>query len=347
MTACLSQQTVSVKDTAGVRKRRRRAPAGGAADDCFACSKKNVKCDRRRPYCSQCLELGKECSGYKTQLTWGVGVASRGKLRGLSLPVARAPPVSREPKKTPPVSCSQVQSTATLTEAHWAEQQEPQRHAPHPHPHPPPPQQQQQQPQQQQPHAPIEISSLIPSAPTSAHSYVEPGDYGYFAAPTHHDTSPHDIQNSWGSMSYSSGLLQPPDPTPKYSRFSLPLDTDGLSSSSVGSVSDADYFSPLSQTYSRDEMSFGSASPIIFDGYPGSQHSPATHSPPLEILLGHHPHTRLPNSCPDLLYTAASEHGSNLDSHPDPFEAHLNPKLMRECDGLGEHHMVPCPAFPF
>jgi hypothetical protein len=36
---------------------------------------------------SQCLEIGKDCSGYRTTLTWGVGVASRGKLRGLSLPI--------------------------------------------------------------------------------------------------------------------------------------------------------------------------------------------------------------------------------------------------------------------
>jgi len=78
--------------TVPLRKRRRRAPASGASDDCFACVKRNTKCDRRRPYCSQCLEVGKECSGYKTQLTWGVGVASRGKLRGLSLPVARSAP---------------------------------------------------------------------------------------------------------------------------------------------------------------------------------------------------------------------------------------------------------------
>ena len=71
------------------RKRRRRAPATGAADDCFTCRKRHVKCDRRRPYCSQCLDQGKDCSGYKTQLTWGVGVASRGKLRGQSLPIAK------------------------------------------------------------------------------------------------------------------------------------------------------------------------------------------------------------------------------------------------------------------
>lgn len=70
------------------RKRRKRAPAAGAATDCFTCSTRNLKCDRRRPYCSQCLEDAKDCSGYKTQLTWGNGVASRGKLRGLSLPVA-------------------------------------------------------------------------------------------------------------------------------------------------------------------------------------------------------------------------------------------------------------------
>lgn len=84
-------------DIEAPRKRRRRAPASGAADDCFACHKRSVKCDRRRPYCSPCLEIGSECSGYKTQLTWGVGVASRGKLRGLSLPVAKSAPVAKSP----------------------------------------------------------------------------------------------------------------------------------------------------------------------------------------------------------------------------------------------------------
>ncbi|EKV10608.1 Fungal transcriptional regulatory protein, N-terminal [Penicillium digitatum] len=72
---------------APVRKRRKRTVISGASDDCFACSKRGARCDRRRPYCSQCLDLGRECSGYKTTLTWGVGVASRGKLRGQKLPV--------------------------------------------------------------------------------------------------------------------------------------------------------------------------------------------------------------------------------------------------------------------
>lgn len=84
-------------DGNGPRKRRKRAPAAGAATDCFTCATRNVKCDRRRPYCSQCLDDGKDCSGYKTQLTWGNGVASRGKLRGLSLPVAGTTQVATPP----------------------------------------------------------------------------------------------------------------------------------------------------------------------------------------------------------------------------------------------------------
>ena len=78
----------TLSTTSSPRKRRRRAPATGAADDCFACQERHVQCDRRRPYCTPCLDMGKDCSGYKTALTWGVGVASRGKLRGLSLPIA-------------------------------------------------------------------------------------------------------------------------------------------------------------------------------------------------------------------------------------------------------------------
>ncbi len=67
---------------------RKRAPTAGAANDCFTCQELRRMCDRGRPYCTQCLEHGKDCSGYKTALTWNIGVASRGKLRGLALPIA-------------------------------------------------------------------------------------------------------------------------------------------------------------------------------------------------------------------------------------------------------------------
>ncbi len=80
------------------RRKRRRTSATGAANDCFTCSSQNASCDRKRPYCTPCLDKGKDCAGYKTTLTWGVGVASRGKLRGLSLPVAgnKQKPLARQ-----------------------------------------------------------------------------------------------------------------------------------------------------------------------------------------------------------------------------------------------------------
>ena len=117
--------------TTAPRKRRRRAPATGATDDCFACQKRQVECDRRRPYCTPCLDLGKDCSGYRTTLTWGVGVASRGKLRGMSLPVIK--PGSKPAKHTSPtvsrhvlpavVGATQLEACATRSSGSQAARQ--------------------------------------------------------------------------------------------------------------------------------------------------------------------------------------------------------------------------------
>lgn len=97
-----------------IRKRRRRTAAGGAQDDCFACRKRAIPCDRKRPYCSQCIEIGKDCSGYKTTLTWGVGVASRGKLRGMSLPVMnQANDTTLPGSETSPFPLSQRRQAST------------------------------------------------------------------------------------------------------------------------------------------------------------------------------------------------------------------------------------------
>ncbi|KAJ5160135.1 uncharacterized protein N7482_007139 [Penicillium canariense] len=100
-----------------IRKRRKRTVVSGAPDDCFACAKRGARCDRRRPYCSQCLEMGRECSGYKTTLTWGVGVASRGKLRGQKLPVMEAegqPSASLKGGEQPVASSSQAQPASQI-----------------------------------------------------------------------------------------------------------------------------------------------------------------------------------------------------------------------------------------
>ncbi|EHY52895.1 hypothetical protein HRR83_009418 [Exophiala dermatitidis] len=100
----VTAQSSPTSDVNAPRKRRKRASAQGAADDCFTCATRNLECDRGRPYCSRCLADGRDCSGYKTQLTWGNGVASRGKLRGLSLPIAGAqklatPNMTAKPKR--------------------------------------------------------------------------------------------------------------------------------------------------------------------------------------------------------------------------------------------------------
>jgi len=66
----------------------------GAAEDCFTCTDLHIDCDRERPYCTQCMVGGKNCSGYKMTLTWGLGVASRGKWKGLSSPVLNSKNIS-------------------------------------------------------------------------------------------------------------------------------------------------------------------------------------------------------------------------------------------------------------
>lgn len=91
----------------------------GAADDCFTCARSGSSCDRRRPYCSQCLEYGVECLGYKTTLTWGVGVASRGKFRGLSLPVSGAQPAAAgkaKPRRGPECQRPQPPNSTTAVQ---------------------------------------------------------------------------------------------------------------------------------------------------------------------------------------------------------------------------------------
>lgn len=82
-------------------KRKRKSGSSGAKNDCFACLKVGQSCDRVRPYCGQCLLKGQECSGYKTDLTWNVGVASRGKLRGKTLPVHKASEAAQLPQSAP------------------------------------------------------------------------------------------------------------------------------------------------------------------------------------------------------------------------------------------------------
>ena len=55
--------------------------------DCRICNRRRIKCDRRLPTCGKCEKRGLKCSGYGVILKWNQGVASRGNLKGKSIPV--------------------------------------------------------------------------------------------------------------------------------------------------------------------------------------------------------------------------------------------------------------------
>jgi hypothetical protein len=57
--------------------------------DCRICNRRRIRCDRRLPTCGKCEKRGLTCSGYGIILKWDQGVASRGNLKGKSLPVKK------------------------------------------------------------------------------------------------------------------------------------------------------------------------------------------------------------------------------------------------------------------
>ncbi|KAK4164263.1 fungal-specific transcription factor domain-containing protein [Cladorrhinum sp. PSN259] len=308
--------TGAAKDAASARKRRRRAPAGGAADDCFTCAKRNVKCDRRRPYCSQCLEIGNECSGYKTQLTWGVGVASRGKLRGLSLPIAKAPPVN--PAKSPlstvksPTTTTRPRNTSVAsTTSHWTAEQE----------------------------------ERVREEMEMAHAH---GRSQSVSVPYHHH--PFDMHMSpqesappgWTHIPFSSSMANdgsryaPPRPL----HIPIPVSHSGdmmhreIIHTPLDAMSDVDYMSPMAHSFPRQDVPEYLHSPIIYEGFP-THSSPAPQSPPAAMMIESPRGTAA--ACPSLVY-APSEPASSLQSHMshvESLEAQLSRKMQHDCDVLG------------
>ncbi|KAI1462274.1 fungal-specific transcription factor domain-containing protein [Annulohypoxylon moriforme] len=308
MTVSLPPQSNSSKDAQAARKRRRRAPAGGAADDCFTCIKRNTKCDRRRPYCSQCLEIGNECSGYKTQLTWGVGVASRGKLRGLSLPIAKAPPVAPIGKKA--ASRARATTSAT-TSTQWNDTEEGQRRA-----------------HRDDADVNGDHTTSVPTTPYGTYS-------GYSRFP-HGEPAP-TSQRAWHGLSTYGGSVSANEQS-RYQKFSssmghFPIMADSLSSS-VDSLNDVDYtLSPIGHAYTREEIPFVHSPTLMYDNYT-SQNSPAPQSPAGAILIDQ----QAPTSCPSLVY-APSEPSSSLSSHPDSFEPQMAHRLVTDNDTLSVPEM--------
>ena len=354
-----AEVAAAAASAAAVRKRRRRTPAGGAADDCFTCSKRNVKCDRRRPYCSQCLEVGNECSGYKTQLTWGVGVASRGKLRGLSLPIAKAPPVAPGSNPNSHGSGSKHDSISSparpraesaATTMSWMDHEAMA--------------------------AAAVLSSSINSAVSSRRHHHDDSDLTYERSPSmshasysgyEYSTIPagHSGISTSGSMQMPMSVTVPishPDWTTtaavSLSPFSGGMPTDTLSyhphqqshqhqqqqiqaqqhqhqhlSASIDSLSDVDYMSPIHHSMSREDLAFmPSPAGIIYDNLTG-QNSPVPQSPIAAMMIEQR---SAPTSCPGLVYASSEQESSLTSSHPENLDVNLSAKLLRDCDTMGE-----------
>lgn len=51
---------------------------------CYTCRRRRIKCDNNVPFCQKCQKTGRECLGYQKPLVWVKGVASRGKMMGLT-----------------------------------------------------------------------------------------------------------------------------------------------------------------------------------------------------------------------------------------------------------------------
>ncbi|KAI2623403.1 fungal-specific transcription factor domain-containing protein [Xylaria nigripes] len=295
------------KDAQAARKRRRRATAGGAADDCFTCIKRNIKCDRRRPYCSQCLEKGSDCSGYKTQLTWGVGVASRGKLRGLSLPIAKAPPVAPVMKK----SATRARANSAITLSHWHSTEDTMRRH-----------------QRDSVDVSIHHGASVPST-----TYETYPDYRRFS----HVEPPVTVSHTaWGGLSAYAGHIGAHEHS-NFHKVNSSLSHYAVMTepvSSADSLSETDYtLSPIGHSFPREEVPFMHSPPLMYDNY-STQSSPVPPSPASAIMIEH----QAPTSCPSLVYSP-SDHSSSLSSHHDSYEPHMVPRLVSDSDTMSVPEM--------
>ena len=98
------------------------------------CTKRRIKCDLTQPTCKKCEKKGFTCPGYGPCIRWAGGVAIRGKLKGLTVPVLNHDSSHRQlrgPDKSAAseVTCASIQDVAislwrprpdqTLNESVW------------------------------------------------------------------------------------------------------------------------------------------------------------------------------------------------------------------------------------
>jgi hypothetical protein len=73
---------------------------------CHNCRRRRLRCDRSLLQCHKCANAGQECLGYQALLVWTRGVASRGKMSGVTFEdmkqqqVRQARPIPEFPSST-------------------------------------------------------------------------------------------------------------------------------------------------------------------------------------------------------------------------------------------------------
>ena len=62
----------------------------GTRKGCYQCNKRRIVCDMGEPRCVKCANKGLECSGNGLRYRFNDGIASRGKFKGRSTPIAQS-----------------------------------------------------------------------------------------------------------------------------------------------------------------------------------------------------------------------------------------------------------------
>ncbi|KAF4457724.1 hypothetical protein F53441_418 [Fusarium austroafricanum] len=174
---------------------------------------------------------------------------------------------------------------------------------------------------------PIDIPAVtqVASAPTTPFAMA---GYDYLSIPHHEHAAPIH-QGNWGAVNYSPAQ----ETAHNLHRFPVPLVTENLSSSIDPLTPDVGYVSPMSQSYTRDDVSYVHSPSYMYDSYTTGTSSPGPQSPPASLYV-EHARTFAPTSCPSLAH-APSEMSSSLHSHTDTFDSQMGNRIVRDCDSFG------------
>lgn len=71
---------------------------------CHNCRRRRLRCDRSLPHCLKCTSNGYECLGYGRLFRWEQGLASRGKMAGMTFQMPSREPTRHDKTGSVPLS---------------------------------------------------------------------------------------------------------------------------------------------------------------------------------------------------------------------------------------------------